>query len=136
MSYQLPLSERIRIQFEILCENCADCFSALSGSYKRPMFFLASCALFFTLRSARRSIKKAKMGGVLGGYGSGGYSSTAGYGSSLYSGSSSSLTGGSSLYGGYDAGSSTGRTHGGFVDIVWGERSVSLHEYGIWIVHG
>ncbi|KAL7521435.1 hypothetical protein ACHAWX_007657 [Stephanocyclus meneghinianus] len=125
MSYQLPLSERIRIQFEILCENCADCFSALSGTYKRPIFFLASCALFFTLRSARKSIHKAKMGGALGGYGTGGYSSTAGYGSSLYGGSSSSLMGGSSLYGGYGSGSSTGGGLMGGSSTSYGVRGAS-----------
>lgn len=84
------------------------------------MFFFASCALFLTLRSARRSINKAKAGGALGtgGYGYGGYgSSTGGYGSSLYGSSSSSLTG---EYGGY--GSSTGGLTGGASSSTFGMR--------------
>jgi regulator of ribonuclease activity A len=116
MSYQLPLSERIRIQFEILCENCADCFASLSGSYKKPMFFLASCMVFLTLRSAKRSIKRVKMGGGLTGYSS---SSpyTSGYGASSYGTSTSSLSGG---YGGY--GSATG---GGLMGSSYGVRGAS-----------
>ena len=75
------------------------------------MFFLASCAVFLTLRSAKRSINKVKMGGGLSSYGS---SYTSGYGTSSYGGTSSSLTGsGSSLYGGYGSAGSTGGLMGG-----------------------
>ena len=74
------------------------------------MFFLASCAVFLTLRSAKKSINKVKMGGGLSSYSS---SYSSGYGTSSYGGASSSLTGGSSLYGGYGTGGSTGGIMGG-----------------------
>ena len=64
--------------------------------------------VFLTLRSAKRSINKVKMGGGLSGYGSSS-SYTAGYGTSSYGGSSS-LTGG---YGGYGTGGNTGGLMGG-----------------------
>ena len=119
MAYQLPLSERIRIQFEILGENCADCFASLSGSYKNPMIFLASCAVILTLRSAKKSIAKVKMSG---GYGASSY--TSGYGTSSY-GAASSLTGGSSLYGGYGSGGSTGAGLMGGSSPSYGVRGTS-----------
>jgi regulator of ribonuclease activity A len=120
MSYQLPLTERIRIQFEILCENCADCFASLSGSYKKPMFFLASCMVFLTLRSAKRSINRVKMGGGLSGYSSSPY--TSGYGTSSYGASTSSLTGG---YGGYGSASTGGGLIGSGTTASYGVRGAS-----------
>ena len=117
MSYQPPLTERIKIQLEIFCENTSDCISSLSSNYKRPILFLVSCALLLTLRSARRGIKGVKSSSGLYGsrsslYGSGGtgsslYSGGGGSGSSLYGGGSSTYSSGglmgsssSSMYGG------------------------------------
>ncbi|KAL7446316.1 hypothetical protein ACHAXM_010396 [Skeletonema potamos] len=65
MSYSPPLSERIRIQFEILCENATD-FMA-SSHLKKPILVLVSIAVFMTMRNSRRSIKNAKMGGLMAG---------------------------------------------------------------------
>lgn len=67
MAYNAPLSERIRIQLEIFCENCTDCFSNLSQNYKRPVLILSGIAVLLTMRSSRRGIKSAKMGGIMGG---------------------------------------------------------------------
>eukprot|EP00584_Thalassiosira_punctigera_P015775 CAMPEP_0172555196 /NCGR_PEP_ID=MMETSP1067-20121228/58292_1 /TAXON_ID=265564 ORGANISM="Thalassiosira punctigera, Strain Tpunct2005C2" /NCGR_SAMPLE_ID=MMETSP1067 /ASSEMBLY_ACC=CAM_ASM_000444 /LENGTH=80 /DNA_ID=CAMNT_0013343709 /DNA_START=408 /DNA_END=646 /DNA_ORIENTATION=- len=78
MAYNAPLSERIRIQFEIFCENTADCLSSLSQDYKKPVLILSGIAVLLTLRSSRRGIRTAKMGGIMGSgsygsYGGGGY---------------------------------------------------------------
>eukprot|EP00581_Thalassiosira_minuscula_P017613 CAMPEP_0183716168 /NCGR_PEP_ID=MMETSP0737-20130205/10169_1 /TAXON_ID=385413 /ORGANISM="Thalassiosira miniscula, Strain CCMP1093" /LENGTH=101 /DNA_ID=CAMNT_0025945389 /DNA_START=239 /DNA_END=540 /DNA_ORIENTATION=+ len=80
MAYNAPLSERIRIQIEIFCENVTDCLSALSQNYKRPVIVLSAIAVVLTMRSSRRGIKKAKMGGLgmasggaYGAYGGGAY---------------------------------------------------------------
>ncbi|EED93558.1 predicted protein [Thalassiosira pseudonana CCMP1335] len=117
MSYQPPLTERIKIQLEIFCENTSDCISSLSSNYKRPILFLVSCALLLTLRSARRGIKGVSSG--LYGSGSSLFGS-GGTGSSLYGGGGGS---GSSLYGG---GSSTYSSGG-----LMGSSSSSMYGGGL-----
>mmetsp|Transcript_25798 Transcript_25798/g.53886 ORF Transcript_25798/g.53886 Transcript_25798/m.53886 type:complete len:400 (+) Transcript_25798:287-1486(+) len=122
MAYAAPLSERIRIQVEIFCENLADCVSSLSHNYKRPLLIVSGIAVLLTVRASRRGIKTAKMGGY-GGYGGGAYGS---YGAPKKKGLLSKVfgkkgaaatttgygaTGSTSMYGG--AGSTYGTVAGG-----------------------
>jgi len=96
MAYAPPLSERIRIQFEIIGENIADCLSSISHNYKKPVLLLCGIGVLLTVRSARRGVRSAKIGG----YGS--YSSDDDSTSYGTYGSSTSTYGGSSLgTGGY-----------------------------------
>mmetsp|Transcript_1018 Transcript_1018/g.2329 ORF Transcript_1018/g.2329 Transcript_1018/m.2329 type:complete len:499 (-) Transcript_1018:168-1664(-) len=103
MAYQPPLTERIRIQLEIYYENCIDCVSSLSQHHRKPIMFLATVALLFTMKSARASIKKAKRGGLTSVYSGG--TSTYGSSGSMYG---SSSIGGGSLYGGGTSSMSSG----------------------------
>ena len=64
--YQAPLTERIRIQFEIFFENLTDCISTISNKHKRNVLILLSIGVLLTMRSSRNGIKTAKMGGVGG----------------------------------------------------------------------
>ena len=74
MGYQAPLSERLRIQLEIIWENFTDCLSSVSSSYKKPMILLVTVMAFATIRHSRRDVKAyGSYGGSYGGYG-GGYS--------------------------------------------------------------
>ncbi|KAL9185174.1 hypothetical protein ACHAXT_002951 [Thalassiosira profunda] len=114
MAYSAPLSEKIRIQVEIFCENCTDCISTVSQNYKKQVLALLTVAVLLTMRASRRGIKTAKMSGYSTTYGKkkgfldklkggGGYSST---GSSLYGGSSYGAGGG------YGATGGAGSTYG------------------------
>lgn len=67
MSYRPPLTERIRIQFEILCENITEFFGSSSSNLKKPILALVTVAVFMTMRQSRKSIKNAKMGGLMSG---------------------------------------------------------------------
>eukprot|EP00571_Detonula_confervacea_P008847 CAMPEP_0172326002 /NCGR_PEP_ID=MMETSP1058-20130122/55296_1 /TAXON_ID=83371 /ORGANISM="Detonula confervacea, Strain CCMP 353" /LENGTH=543 /DNA_ID=CAMNT_0013042677 /DNA_START=548 /DNA_END=2175 /DNA_ORIENTATION=+ len=120
MAYSAPLSERIRIQLEIFCENCTDCFASLSQNYKRPVLILSGMAVLLTMRASRRGIKSAKMGGIMGGTGYSG-SSYGGYGSTKKKGflskfrktkQQSSSYGGYGAAGGYGAGGTGSSMYG------------------------
>ena len=63
--YQAPLTERIRIQFEIFFENLTDCISTISNKHKRNVLILLSIGVLLTMRTSRKSIKTAKMGGSM-----------------------------------------------------------------------
>ena len=78
MGYQAPLSERVRIQLEILWENFTDCLPSMSSaSYKKPLMLLVAVMAFATLRHSRRDVKAyGGYGGYGGGGGYGGYSTT------------------------------------------------------------
>ena len=149
-SYSAPLSERIRIQIEILCENCTDCVSSISQNYRKPVLALIGIGFLLTMRSSQKGIRTAKYSGIMGGsssslYGGsssyGGYgtkkkswwpsflgkkSSSGGAGGSLYGSSmyGSGSTGGSSLYGGSGTGSSLYGGSGTGSSLYGGSSSV------------
>lgn len=106
MAYSAPLSERIRIQIEILGENVSDCCSSISQSYKRPLLIICGIGALLTVRTARRMVRDYKdddYGDYGSSYGSSYGAASSAYGASSYGKGATAATG----YGAYGTGAST-----------------------------